>query len=346
MKKNSKPDSAKLPNYFAIISIAPAILSVMAYEFVEYMISLIKGPDYAYDPINGIAILVPMALMTELFSFFLSRALAKKISKITNGIREVASGNYDIQLNSKKLVPLTDVADDFNKMTKELSSVETLRSNFIKDFSHEFKTPIVSIKGFADLLLEGGLSEEEQKEYLKIIAEESGRLSHMSEQSLLMAKLDSQAIISNSEEYNLAEQIRQCVILLSPQWESKNIEFNMDLQKLYFYGNKDLMNHVWINIINNAIKFTPESGRITITGKSMDSRLLITITDTGIGMDANELKNIFDRYYQADTSHSSKGLGLGLSIAKKIVNLSNGEIYATSNKGVGSAFTVNLPERK
>lgn len=346
MKNSNKPDNSRLPNYFALISIAPALLAVMAYEFANYMIYLIRDLDYPYNPIDGIAILVPMALLMELFSFFLSRILLKKVTKLTDGIQSVASGDYTIKLDSQKLAPFTEVAEDFNKMAKELSSVETLRSNFIKDFSHEFKTPIVSIKGFADLLLEGELAPEEEKEYLTIIAEESSRLSHLAEQTLLMSKLDSQSILSDMTDYDLAEQVRQCVILLSPQWDAKHIELDIELEQMPFLGNKELMSHVWINVINNAIKFTPENGKITITGKLLQDRLLVTISDTGMGMEQSVLANIFNRYYQGDSSHSGKGLGLGLSIAKKIVSLCDGEIYASSTVNVGSTFTINLPARK
>lgn len=343
MKKNNIPDSSKLPNYFAILSITPAILAVMAYEFVNYMLHIIRGNMYSYDPIDGLGILLPMALLMELFSFFISRAWAKRLSKLTEGIKAVSQGDFTKQLDSKKMTPFSDVADDFNKMTMELSSVETFRADFIKDFSHEFKTPIVSIKGFADLLLEGGLTEAESREYLAIIAEESGRLSHLSEQTLLMSKLDSQTIITDKTDYDLAEQLRQNIILLSPQWEAKQLELDIDLEPMKFTGNKDLVSQIWINIINNAIKFTPEDGTIRVSGKKVEKDFIVSIEDTGIGMDVEEVKNVFNRFYQGDSSHKAKGLGLGLSIAKKIATLSGGDIVVSSTKGAGTVFTVSLP---
>lgn len=344
--RHNIPDSKKLPNYMAVASIAPAILAVMAYELVNYLIHLIRGTVYSYNPIDGIAILVPMALFMELFNFFFSMNLERKLNKLTEGIKAVSEGDFTKRLDADKLAPFTDVAKDFNKMAEDLSGVETFRSDFIKDFSHEFKTPIVSIKGFADLLLEGGLTGEEQREYLSIIAEESGRLSHLSEQTLLMSKLDSQTIITDKTEYDLAEQIRQNIILLSPQWEAKKLNPDITLESMKFYGNKDLTSHIWINIVNNAIKFTPEGGRIKVTGKKIGDDLTVQIEDNGIGMNPEELKNVFIRFYQGDSSHRAAGLGLGLSIAKKIALLSGGDIVASSTKGVGTVFTVTLPVAK
>ena len=221
--KHRIPDSSRLPNYFAIISIAPAVISVMAYELVDYMIMVIHPERTDYHPIDGLGILIPMALMMELFSFFLTHHLMKKIKLLTDAIKIVASGNYNIALDEEKSAPLKDVVHDFNMMTEELQSVQTLRTDFISDFSHEFKTPIVSINGFANLLLDSSVTEEDRQEYLQIIAEESDRLAHLAEQTMLMSKLDSQSIIPSKKNYSLDEQIKQKIILLSQLWEGKNI---------------------------------------------------------------------------------------------------------------------------
>ncbi len=342
--KHRIPDSSRLPNYFAIISIAPAVISVMAYELVDYMIMVIHPERTDYHPIDGLGILIPMALMMELFSFFLTHHLMKKIKLLTDAIKIVASGNYNIALDEEKSAPLKDVVHDFNMMTEELQSVQTLRTDFISDFSHEFKTPIVSINGFANLLLDSSVTEEDRQEYLQIIAEESDRLAHLAEQTMLMSKLDSQAIIPSKKNYSLDEQIKQKIILLSQLWEGKNITMDIDLSPVTYYGNPDLMSHIWINMLNNSIKYTPENGTIKITLQEKTNNVVFTISDTGNGMTEKEQKQIFNRFYQADLSHSTKGLGLGLAIVHRIIELSEGEISVTSFPGQGSTFTVLLPQ--
>lgn len=341
MKRNKRLDDAsKLPNYFAIIAIAPAFLSVMAYELVEYFVNY-NNPDYR--PVVGLGMIIPMALLMELYTFFLSRHLNRKVNTLANAINQVAGGNYDVTLDVKKAAPMPDVAENFNKMTAELKSVHTLRNDFINDFSHEFKTPITSINGFANLLLETEVTEEERRQYLTIIAEESSRLSTLAEETLMMSRLDSQQNIIDQEWYALDEQIRQNLILLSKDWGAKLIEIDTDLNPVSYLGNPALMSHIWLNLISNAIKFTPGHGRIAVNLKESGGKIYVSVADNGKGMTKEETSRIFNKYYQADASHATKGLGLGLSIAHRIVELCGGEIQVASTPGEGSTFTVILP---
>lgn len=365
-KQENIPIYHNLENYFAIIAIIPGFLSIMAYELLAFIIHLIY-PNNTYEPVNGLGILIPMALLMELFTFFFTRSLRKKINHLTDAIEKVAHGDFSIALNEKKAAPFQDVYMNFNQMAEDLQSVETLRTDFINDFSHEFKTPIASIGGFAKLLLDTEVSEEERKEYLQIIAEESDRLTHLAEQTMMMSKLDSQKEMKNKEAFSLDEQIRKVVILLQKSWSEKNLRLDIDLEKLPYFGNPAMMEHIWINLLNNAVKFTPKGGTIQITGKNIkdgstvtavakknphrsshaknsDQWLQITITDSGTGMTEEQCRRIFQKYYQADTSHSGKGLGLGLSIVHRIIELCHGTIHVTSKKGEGSSFTVTLPQ--
>lgn len=345
MKKNKHLDDInKLPNYFAIVAIVPAVLSVMAYEFLDYMINVVfqKNPDY--NPLIGLGMLVPMALMMELSTYFFSKVLYRKVSRLISAINEVAQGNYNITLDPKKAKPLTDVVINFNKMTAELKSVETLRNDFINDFSHEFKTPITSINGFANLLLDTEVSEEERREYLQIIADESERLSALSRETLMMSKLNNQQSIPDKKYYALDEQIKQNIILLSREWNAKKIDLSADLPPVTYYGNMDLMSHIWLNLLGNAIKFTPIHGKINVSMKQEQNQIAVLISDTGKGMTEGEMVRIFNKYYQADPSHTTKGMGLGLSIAHRIVELSGGSIDVTSTSGCGSTFKVYLPQ--
>lgn len=345
MKRNQHLDDInKLPNYFAIVAIVPAVLSVMAYEFLDYMLNVVfqKNPDY--NPLIGLGMLVPMALMMELSTYFFSKVLYRKVSRLISAINEVAQGNYNITLDPKKAKPLTDVVINFNKMTAELKSVETLRNDFINDFSHEFKTPITSINGFANLLLDTEVSEEERREYLQIIADESERLSALSRETLMMSKLNNQQSIPDKKYYALDEQIKQNIILLSREWNAKKIDLSADLPPVTYYGNMDLMSHIWLNLLGNAIKFTPIHGKINVSMKQEQNQIAVLISDTGKGMTEGEMVRIFNKYYQADPSHTTKGMGLGLSIAHRIVELSGGSIDVTSTSGCGSTFKVYLPQ--
>lgn len=342
--KQSKNDVSKLPNYFSVAAIVPAVLSIMCYELVDYMVNVVFRNNPDYNPVAGLGMLIPMALMMELFTFFFTKILYRRIATIIGAINQVAKGNYDVQLNSGKLRPFTEVADNFNTMTKELRSVETLRKDFINDFSHEFKTPISSINGFANLLLDTKVSEEERQQYLQIIADESERLALLSRDTLIMSKLENQQRVPDKEEYALDQQIRQAVILLSKEWTAKNIDISLDLEKVMYNGNADLMQHIWTNLLNNAIKFTPEEGKIHVSLQKNGKQIQAAFSDTGKGMTKQEMDKIFNKYYQADPSHATKGMGLGLSIAQRIVKLCNGSIEVTSMQGKGSTFLVLLPE--
>lgn len=331
-----------LANYFALVAIVPAFLSVMAYELVSWSLSYVIHYG-TFEPLSGLGMIIPMTMLTEFFMYFLAKSLSRRLGIIQNAMHQVAGGNYSVRLDSEALQPFTEIADSFNTMAEELGSVETLRDDFINDFSHEFKTPIASINGFAKLLLEEDVDPEDRQEYLQIIADESGRLAELASNTLMMNKLDNYSSIPNQEDYSLDEQIRQNVVLLSPQWDKKHIQMEVDLEPLTYHGNPDLMSQVWINILNNAIKFTPEQGTIAVRLQVRDNNVYISISDTGQGMSEEDCKRIFQKYYQADSSHASKGMGLGLSIAHRIVELCGGEIQVDSIQDVGSTFTVQLP---
>lgn len=334
---------SQLQNYFAILAIVPAVISIMAYEFVDYMIFILHPWRTDYNPLNGLGILIPMALMMELITFFFSRHLLKKVSRLTTAISRVAQGDFHVTLDETHAAPLKEIVRDFNKMVQELQSVETLRRDFINNFSHEFKTPIASINGFAQLLLDTEVSKEEQREYLQIISEESSRLTRLAEQTMMLSRLDSQQNIPDREVYSLDEQLRQTAILLSPAWSEKQIDLTVDMPPMSCYCNPALLSQLWINLLNNAIKFTPENGTISIFAHREGTNLLVSIQDTGCGMTEEQLAHIFHRYYQGNRSHSSSGLGLGLSIAHRIVELCGGKIDVESKPGAGSRFTVTLP---
>lgn len=341
--QNSKKGNEALKKWMIHGSIIIIFWSSCAFTLIQFVDNLILKRDLTYELVNSAGMLIPMAIIMWIICSLFLRITYNYISKLISAITQVADGNFDVYLNVEKAGPLREVCINFNKMTKELQSVQTLRNDFINNFSHEFKTPISSINGFALLLMEEEISKDDKNKYLKIIADESERLAELSNLTLLLSKVETQQYIIDKENYSLDEQIKECAIILYPQWSKKNIEFSAELDPILYNGNYELMQHIWINILNNAIKFTPDNGKISIIMKKYDKNIIISIADTGIGMSEEELSKIFMKYYQGDMSRSKKGLGLGLSIVKRIVELNNGNIEVSSRVSKGSVFTINLP---
>ena len=231
----------------------------------------------------------------------------------------------------------------FNHMASELDGIEMFRNDFINNFSHEFKTPIVSIQGFAHQLKAGGLTAEEEREYIRIIADEADRLAKMSTNILLLSKLENQAIVTDKSEFWLDEQLRTCLVLLEKQWGPKNIELNLEMDEVKYYFNENMLSQVWLNLFGNAIKFTPEGGTVTCALFADSQTVTIKINDTGIGMNEDTVRHIFDKFYQGDTSHTGDGNGIGLNIVSRILYLCGGSIKVESESGKGSTFIVTLP---
>ena len=285
----------------------------------------------------GFLTLVLVPMITVLY-----RRRAREVVTLSEAIRKVAAGDYSTRITEYKRAQIKPIYEDFNKMCAELESVKLLRNDFINSYSHEFKTPIASINGFASLVLEKDLPEEEQKEYLKIIVDESSRLSNLATSTILLSKLTAQSIVTDIEEYDLGEQLRECSIILSGKWLQKNMEFDVSLDHVMYSGNKEMMQHLWINLLDNAVKYTPEGGKVTVSVSEENGYAIVKIADTGEGMSKEVRDHLFDPYFQGDSSHSRQGLGLGLSIVKRIVELCKGTITVRSKVGEGSIFTVIL----
>ena len=327
---------------FAIIITANASFIFMTW-FVTDVIHVTD--TYAAAGYEALGTLVIFTAVLVPLNTVMYRRRLKEITTLSDAIRKVAGGDYIARIDCTKGGQMTPIYEDFNKMCAELASVQILRNDFINSYSHEFKTPIASINGFASLVLEKKLPEAEQRKYLEIIVEESARLSKLASNTILLSRLSSQQIVTDTERYDLSEQLRQCVIILSKSWLDKKIEFNGEFPTAMFIGNKELMQHLWLNILGNAVKYTPTGGDITAEVIPQNDSITVQITDTGEGMSQETLEHLFDPYYQGDASHSKQGLGLGLSIAKRIVELCKGSITAQSELGTGSRFTVVLPAK-
>ena len=315
--------------------------SVMTFGLVEFIFNGIIRNDWQYKAFDMVGMILPMAVIMGGISYFTLQNVGRAIYALLEGIEKVSAGIFGIRLDSRVAGPYEELFEGFNGMCRELESVQTLRDDFINHFSHEFKTPISSIKGFAEILLKESIGEEDRVKYLTIILSEAERLAEMSSNALTISKLDSLRVLSDRAPYSLDEQLRQCIIILSPQWKPKGLEVTAELERVIFTGNEGMLQHVWLNILGNAVKFT-DSGFITVSLKKTADGALVRITDTGKGMSSEETDRIFDKYYQVNPSGSSKGLGLGLPIARRIVELSGGKISAESNPEQGSTFSVSL----
>lgn len=275
------------------------------------------------------------------------------IVEISKGMQKVADGDFTVQLSfnnnhrKRKDSLYSDeidvMANNFNKMTRELNGMDYMRKDFISNVSHEIKTPVAAIAGFSEMLLDGGLSEEEQKEYLAYIYEESQRLSRMSENMLHMSRLDHQNIVDLKQKVRVDEQIRKCIIFLEEKWQHKDIQYELQLEHCSIESNYDLLFQLWTNLIDNAIKYSKDKCSIWIKTKIVDNSLQFSIKDEGMGISKEKLSKIYDKFYQCDESHKRHGSGLGLSIVKRIIELLNGSIMCESELGIGTTMTVTLP---
>lgn len=273
-----------------------------------------------------------------------SRKMVATIRQFIEATNQLASGDFSARLNITHPPEYKLLSENFNHMAEELAGIEVLRTDFINNFSHEFKTPIVSIKGFAEILKDPTLSQEERDEYLDIVIEESTRLASLATNVLTLSKVEGQAILSHQQHFNLGEQIRQCVLMLDSKLEKKEILLQVDIHDDVIFGNKEMLNQVWLNLLDNAIKFTPSQGIIEICTQEKDDQVIVKISDTGCGIKAQALPKIFDKFYQEDRSHATMGNGLGLSIAHEIVTLHKGSIQCASTVSKGTTFIVSLPK--
>jgi len=319
-------------------------------------ISVVKTEEYylrvGYQPENNLfrnyAMLLAYAFLFSIIVFMLiimglSNKAMKPIVQLNNATQEVAKGNFDVVVVNDSQDEIGQLTESFNKMAKELKSIEYLRKDFVSNVSHEFKTPISSILGFAKLLENRNLTDEEKKEYLDIIVEESKRLSNLSTNILNLSKLESQEIVFNKSEYDLDEQMRNVILLLEPKWYEKNISFDIEMENISLHANEDLMQQVWINLLNNAITYSHPKGVIHIKVYNEEEQAVIVIRDEGIGMDEYTKERMFEKFFKGNSSLSKEGTGLGLALVKRIIDLHHGTIEVESRPGEGTTIKLAIP---
>ncbi|BBH22443.1 two-component sensor histidine kinase [Paenibacillus baekrokdamisoli] len=292
-------------------------------------------------------VLLLALLIGSLCILIAARYLVNPLKVLKKATKRLAKGDFDVELKLKRTDEMGELAQSFNEMASELKQLEQMRQDFVSNVSHEIQTPLTSISGFAKALKYNNLvAEGDRVYYLDIIIAESGRLSRLGDNLLKLASLDSEHHPFEPVTFNLVEQIRQIVVTCEPQWSAKNIRIDLELPAAAkITADADLLNQIWMNIIGNSIKFTPDGGMIHIRMSHQSNEVEVSITDTGIGISPEELNPIFERFYKADKSRnrSNNGNGLGLAIVKKMVSLHHGSIQVKSTLGEGTTITVKLP---
>ena len=345
MKKVQRKERRVLSLIYAALFFVIQVISLAMSVAVLYLFTATG----IIDQLEGHTLLIMIGssiLMGTLLTIFTRAIPLGPLNRTINQMNRLASGDYTARIALRKPFSnspeLSEFAESFNKMAQELESTEKLRSDFVNNFSHEFKTPIVSIAGFAKLLRRGDLSDAQKEEYLTVIEDESLRLATLATNMVRLTSLENQNILSNTSVFNLSEQLRSSMLLLEKQWTAKNIVPDMEFAEHNICGNKALLRQVWINLFDNAIKFSPECGDILVRISVQNETIIVSVTNFGSDIPPEKLDRIFQKFYQADESHAASGNGIGLAIVKKIVDLHNGAVAAESQNGI-TTFYVTLP---
>ena len=333
--------------FFILIS-AIGMAALLLYILAKTNVIENVGDELQFSTIILFMFLISLAIGGTL-AFFSSRLPLKPLNSLINKMNRLAAGDFDARLELKG--PLAshpafqEIADSFNTMAEELGNTEMLRSDFINHFSHEFKTPIVSITGFAKLLNKGNLTEEQKQLYLQCIEEESLRLSYMATNVLNLTKVENQKILTDITSFNLSEQIRSVILLFEQKWLAKNTELQLDFDEFMLEANEELLKQVWINLIDNAVKFVPRCGTIAVEIHDVEDYICVQISNTGNEIPAEKHDKIFQKFYQADESHAEAGNGIGLAVVKRIVDIHHGSVSVASEQGM-TTFSVALPKNQ
>ncbi len=348
MRRTSKKIPLTLSLKMGLFLMLCFITSALIVIAVALIFNLMSKDFFVKNPLMILVIgFGASTIVGSLGLFIVMRVQTKRMTEVRDVLDKIANGDYSKRLPMPKDGSIFyDLLLDFNKMVDYLNSTAILQNDFASNFSHEFKTPIVSIKGYAEILEKReNLSEEERKKFLKIIIDEADRLTNLASSTLLISKLDSKQYLEEIQPVRVDEQIEECILLLNNAMQKKNLDVEIELSPYTLHANADLLKEVWINLLSNAIKYNSESGKISVKSAVTESCYVVTVSDTGIGMNEKTQIHIFDKYFQGDSSHLKKGTGLGLSIARRIVELTGGNITVESKLGEGSTFTVLFPRK-
>ena len=338
--------NAKRPFWKEFLIIFGIVLICSAGEVLIFNQQMMDHASPWIVALVGMSYVLFVGLLVSLGTrYIMYTAFQKPVMEIGQAARKVAAGDFTVRVYSQrkdnKKDELEVLIDDFNKMVEELATIETLKSDFIANVSHEMKTPLAIIQSYASALRKEELPQDEKKEYIDTIVEASKKLSTLVTNILKLNKLENQEIIQ-TESYSLDEQLRCCMLALEDKFDEKNIEFEADLDEVAITSDESLMEIVWNNLLTNTIKFTPKDGSVKIELRKEGNQAIVKVRDSGCGMSNETCQRIFDRFFQGDTSHSEEGNGLGLALVKRVVDLVDGTITAESELGQGTTFTVIL----
>lgn len=328
------------PLILILLGIVLALLVVQSFILDEYLdrIPLLAGVmTYYYIGV--------CSLLGVLIWLVWRHTIGKPIKKLARAAQKVTAGDFSVQIatrKSKRKNEIDVLIDDFNTMTRELAGNEILKTDFIANVSHEIKTPLSIIQSYTRALKDGCDTPEQAEQYMDTVITAAEKLNAMITNILKLSKLENQQIFPVPETYQLGEQLRHCALGFMEKWQAKNIDFEIDVADVVVNYDASLLELVWNNLLSNAIKFTNAGGRISLTSKSEGGVVSVTIRDTGCGMDEETQSRLFEKFYQGDTSHAAEGNGLGLALAKKVVDIVGGSIIVDSSPGKGTAFTVKL----
>lgn len=323
-----------------VIMLFTAILTFFGMWLLEHFGVL----DIKYPFIPFLIFEIISIIAGTIVASLISYKMLKPLYSIITATEQIAKGDFSTRLHFKYIYEFIELATKFNCMAAELGSVEMLRNDFINHFSHEFNTPINSIHGFATILQQGNLTPEQQTDYLNRIINGSDRLSTLAVNVLNLSKIEQQTILTHKERLNITEQIRQVIVMLSFRWEQKDISFDFNCDEYYLVGNKEFLEHLWSNILDNAIKYSPPQSMIAIDIREDEKNLIVKLTDHGKGIAKEALPHIFDKFYRSESSKAVPGTGLGLAISHKVVMLHGGKIDVETSPGRGTSFTITLPK--
>jgi len=346
MSKSQKSAPAKRSkfNYGFIFSSAAFIGSLLSTALALAVVWLLNR---RFGVWLGIPYMLRVLLITILsgaaIAVGLSKIFVSPMMKLGDAMRKVAGGDFTVRLDcTSKIRDVREVYGSFNTMVKELGNTETLQTDFVSNVSHEFKTPINAIEGYASLLQDSQLTDEQKNAYIDKIIFNTRRLSDLVGNILLLSKVNNQTISLKASTFRLDEQVRQSILALESKWEKKEIEFDIDLDEIEHTGYENLLSHVWLNLIDNAVKFSPQNGQIRIRLKQLAGSVTFSIWDNGLPIPEADIDRIFNKFYQGDNSHASEGNGLGLALVRKIVAAAHGTINVTSSEDAGTEFVVAL----
>ena len=329
-----------------LILVSAGLITACVY-IILYTLDFI--PSAALTPlILPVIVIFSCMVIGTILALFVGKLFINPLRRLIAANEEIRQGNFRVRMSEQTAIgELSNLMHSFNSMAGELEATELFRNDFINSFSHEFKTPIVSIRGFARQLQKDNeahtLTDEQRKEYTDIIAYEADRLARLSSNILTLTKFENQQIVTDKTEFYLDEQIRRTVLLLEKEWTAREITIDLELDEIKYHFNEEMLAQMWLNLIGNAIKFSHIGGTVLVRCQKERECICVEIADSGEGMDEETLHKIFDKFYQGDTSHRSEGNGLGLSVVKRIAELANADITVRSEPGKGTVFSVKLP---